>query len=93
MIEPVGMTTEEWAKRYEISLDPRPCAGCGIDLYPTIPFAEADWRGLRSEPHACGPHYDLKRYAKASKEGRSEMKRMFAVVTAHLGGKERDERS
>lgn len=78
MLRLVGVTKEEWAKRYDLSLDPRPCAnGCGKDLYPEIPFASEDWRGLRSAPHDCGPHFDLKRMAKSTPKGRAEMRLLY----------------
>lgn len=79
MLYPVGVSKEDWAKRYDISLEPRPCAnGCGKDLYPEIPFADEEWRGLRSHPHDCGPQFDLRRLSKANPKERAEMKLLYA---------------
>lgn len=68
----------EWAKTYNISLQPRKCSNCELLLYPEIPFAVDDLRGLKSKEHDCGSKYDLKRLAFASNEKRNEMKD-FAV--------------
>lgn len=68
--------TEEWARRYKISLAPRPCINCGVNLYPTIPFAVGGLRGLKSVPHNCGPAYDLKRYVPALKKDRDALRSM-----------------
>jgi hypothetical protein len=74
--------TEVWAKRHRISLKPRACPKCGIDLFPTIPFATKDYRGLRSEPHACGSQYDLKRIVPISPAERAEMQSLYCELAS-----------
>ena len=48
-----------WTKRYDIDITPNKCMKCGKLLYPEIPFAYKNWRGLVSKTHECGEQYDL----------------------------------
>ena len=61
MIYP-NVPPEVWAKRHRLSLTPRACPECKVSLSPSIPFATLEYRGLKSEPHGCGPCFDLKRF-------------------------------
>lgn len=83
---PVDQSAEGWAKRYKLSLKPRRCSNCDQDLYPEIPFATREWRGLRSKPHACGPKFDLKRLTPASKRDRGLFLQLYRELTSVSSG-------
>jgi hypothetical protein len=49
-----GVTTEAWAKRWDIEPYTRPCSECGQGLTTTEPFAVGDLRGLKCPTCPCG---------------------------------------
>ena len=48
----------EWAKQHNLQITPDYCRNCGKEVIPTIPYAEGEYRGLKSESHGCPPGYD-----------------------------------
>lgn len=82
MIELIGQTIEEWAKRYGLSLEPRKCGNCEKLLFPELPFATQEWRGLRSKPHDCGSNYDLIRMKSATDDFKNLYKDLKDGLTA-----------
>ena len=58
MLKPVE-SLETWSERHGIKPIQRKCKGCGKLLTTTEPVATKKCRGLKSEPHECGPEYDL----------------------------------
>jgi len=78
IIYPV-VPAEEWAARYDISLEPRPCKNCGTLMYPVAPFATGGWRGLKSEPHEpCGAGCTFARGRAIGEDGRN-VKKLLAL--------------
>lgn len=54
------VSMEEWCEQHKLVPLERKCKnGCGKILKTTIPVATKKCRGLKSEPHECGPEYDL----------------------------------
>ena len=49
-----GVTTEQWAKRYDIKPFEHPCDECGARLVTSLPFAVGQLRGLMAPACACG---------------------------------------
>lgn len=50
---------DKWCARYDLTPITRKCRGCGVDLTTTVPIATHKSRGLMSEPHSCGPEYNI----------------------------------
>jgi hypothetical protein len=50
----LGVSAEEWAKRWDLEPYTRPCGTCGRELTTTIPFACDNVRGLKCPTCPCG---------------------------------------
>ena len=81
MIYP-DVTYEEWAFRYNIENSSKPCLKCGKILFPVVPFAYKDWRGLKSSPHSCGEQYDLVYVISVDKNKRERWIKVYKDVNA-----------
>lgn len=83
MVYPL-VPAEEWVKRYELFVSPRPCQNCGKILIPAIPFAYGRWRGLTSAPHGCEENFDVFVFTKATVAERQEWSKYFNTLKDHL---------
>ena len=58
----------EWAKKYNIRLDPITCINCKKQIIPNVPVAIKGYRGLKSLPHGCPDKYSPSRWVPFSDE-------------------------
>jgi len=49
-----GVSTEDWAEKFDIEPFSCECGGCGKLLTTTIPFAHGTFRGLKAPKCECG---------------------------------------
>jgi len=49
---------KKWALTYNLNIEPDYCRNCGKLITPTIPYADGNYRGLKSAPHGCPSGFD-----------------------------------